>query len=69
MKSIIQKSGAKGAVTLHNKSCKCDFVSAKDISIPQAELEVDMIDRHFAVKKGLESKFCFLRRLYVQDRN
>lgn len=43
----IAKSGAKGAVTLHNKSCKCDFVSAKNVGIPQVELEIDMIDRTF----------------------
>ena len=43
----IRRSGADGAVTLHNKSCKCDFVSARNISIPQAELEIDMIDRAF----------------------
>lgn len=44
---LIKDSGAVCAVTLHNKSCKCDFVSAKDIGIPQAELEIDMIDRGF----------------------
>lgn len=43
----IKDSEAVCAVTLHNKSCKCDFVSAKDINIPQAELEIDMIDRNF----------------------
>ena len=43
----IQKSGAKGAVVLHNKSCKCDFVSARQIELPQVELEIDMIDRAF----------------------
>lgn len=43
----IRRSGAVGAVTLHNKSCKCDFVSARNIPIPQAELEIDMIDRTF----------------------
>lgn len=61
LKSIIQKSGAKGAVTLHNKSCKCDFVSAKDISIPQAELEVDMIDRHFADEKRIREQILLLK--------
>ncbi len=44
---LIKDSKAVCAVTLHNKSCKCDFVSAKDIGIPQAELEIDMIDRNF----------------------
>ncbi len=43
----IKDSEAFCSVTLHNKSCKCDFVSAKDINIPQAELEIDMIDRNF----------------------
>lgn len=43
----IKNSGAVGAVTLHNKSCKCDFVSAKSVGLPQAELEIDMIDREF----------------------
>lgn len=43
----IQRSGTAGAIVLHNKSCKCDFVSACDINIPQAELEIDMIDRTF----------------------
>ena len=43
----IRRSGAVGAVSLRNKSCKCDFVSARHIDIPQAELEIDMIDRNF----------------------
>lgn len=43
----IRSSGAAGAVALHNKSCKCDFVSARNIRIPQAELEIDMIDRTY----------------------
>lgn len=43
----IRRSGAVGVITLHNKSCKCDFVSARNIAIPQAELEIDMIDRTF----------------------
>lgn len=45
--SQIKNSGATCAVTLHNKSCKCDFVSARDIEFLQAELEIDMIDREF----------------------
>ncbi|SDW87204.1 Benzoyl-CoA reductase/2-hydroxyglutaryl-CoA dehydratase subunit, BcrC/BadD/HgdB [Lachnospiraceae bacterium KHCPX20] len=44
---IIKASGAKAAIVLHNKSCKCDFVSARNIDLPQAELEIDMIDRHY----------------------
>lgn len=45
--SLIEASGAKCAVVLHNKSCKCDFVSARNISIPQAEIQIDMIDRSY----------------------
>lgn len=44
---LIKNSGAVGAITLRNKSCKCDFVSARDVGLPQAELEIDMIDREF----------------------
>lgn len=43
----IRRSGAMGAVSLHNKSCKCDFVSARNIGVPSVELEIDMIDREF----------------------
>lgn len=59
LQKCIQLSGAVGAITLHNKSCKCDFVSARDIDIPQAELEIDMIDRSFLdmtrTKRQIES--------------
>ncbi len=44
---LVKQSGAKCAVVLHNKSCKCDFVSAINIGVPQAELEIDMIDRTY----------------------
>lgn len=44
---LIRTSGAIGAIVLHNKSCKCDFVSARNIEIPQVELEIDMIDRTY----------------------
>lgn len=47
LSKLIQDSGALCSVTLHNKSCKCDFVSARNIDIPQAEVEIDMIDRNF----------------------
>jgi benzoyl-CoA reductase/2-hydroxyglutaryl-CoA dehydratase subunit BcrC/BadD/HgdB len=47
LKQLIDESGATCAITLHNKSCKCDFVSARNIDVPQAELEIDMIDREF----------------------
>ena len=43
----IRRSGARCAVVLHNKSCKCDFVSARNIAVPQAELDIDMIDRNY----------------------
>ena len=47
LRKIIDESGAVCAITLHNKSCKCDFVSGKNVGIPQVELEIDMIDREF----------------------
>lgn len=47
LSELIRQSGARGAVVLRNKSCKCDFVSARNIPIPQAELEIDMIDRTY----------------------
>jgi hypothetical protein len=47
LRESISRSGAVCTVTLHNKSCKCDFVSASEIGIPQAEIEIDMIDRTF----------------------
>jgi len=47
LSDLIRQSGAKCAVVLHNKSCKCDFVSGRNISLPQAELEIDMIDRSY----------------------
>ena len=47
LSSLISASGAKCAVTCRNKSCKCDYVSARNVGIPQAELEVDMIDREY----------------------
>lgn len=47
LKQWIDESGAQCAVTLRNKSCKCDFVSARLLKLPQAELQIDMIDRTF----------------------
>jgi len=44
---LIEQSEAVGAISLINKSCKCDFVSAKNIDLPQVELEIDMIDRTY----------------------
>jgi len=52
---LVKRSGAKCAVVLHNKSCKCDFVSARNIALPQAELEIDMIDRNYLdMKRAME---------------
>ncbi len=47
LSALVKESGAKCAIVLHNKSCKCDFVSSKNIELPQAELEIDMIDRNY----------------------
>lgn len=47
LSDLVKASGAKCAVVLHNKSCKCDFVSARNVAIPQVELEIDMIDRNY----------------------
>lgn len=47
LEACVGQSGALGAISLHNKSCKCDFVSALHVGVPQAELEIDMIDRNF----------------------
>lgn len=50
LEECINQSGAICAVAVHNKSCKCDFVSTKGITIPYVELELDMIDRAFMDK-------------------
>lgn len=59
----IAASGAECAITLINKSCKCDFVSAKNIPIPQAELEIDMIDRGFADQNNVRQKIELLKEI------
>lgn len=56
----IRRSGAKGAIVLHNKSCKCDFVSATNVGLPQAELEIDMIDREFANLEKVKGQLSLL---------
>lgn len=61
LKKIIENSGAKGAIVLHNKSCKCDFVSARNINIPQVELEIDMIDRTYLNVNKAQSMIDLLR--------
>ena len=47
LRELIRASEAECAVVLHNKSCKCDFVSARNIELIQAELDIDMIDREY----------------------
>ena len=55
LSEIVEKSGAKCAIVLHNKSCKCDFVSARNVKLPQAELDIDMIDREYLnIEKAIE---------------
>jgi len=61
LKKVIKESEAVCAVTLHNKSCKCDFVSAKDIEIPQAELDIDMIDRNFLDVNSSKKQIALLK--------
>ena len=58
---LVKSSGAKGAIVLHNKSCKCDFVSARNIPIPQVELEMDMIDRTYLDIKKAQTLIDLLR--------
>lgn len=64
---IIAASGAECAITLKNKSCKCDFVSAKNISIPQAEIEIDMIDRSFADKDNVKQNIDLLKEVVCSE--
>ncbi len=59
--SLIKDSGAACAVSLRNKSCKCDFVSAREIGIVQTELEMDMIDREFLSQEKAKSRIGLLR--------
>lgn len=47
LRELIRASKAECAVVLHNKSCKCDLVSARNIELLQAELDIDMIDREY----------------------
>ena len=58
LEKLIKESGAVAAISLRNKSCKCDYVSAKNVGIPQIELEMDMIDRTYldvdAAKRKME---------------
>lgn len=67
LKVLIDRSGAKGAVVLRNKSCKCDFVSAKNIGIPKAEIEIDMIDRTFLDEKTALDKINLMKEILCAD--
>jgi benzoyl-CoA reductase/2-hydroxyglutaryl-CoA dehydratase subunit BcrC/BadD/HgdB len=60
---VISTSGARCAVSLHNKSCKCDFVSARNIEVPQVELEIDMIDRNFLDVNRAKEKMELLKTM------
>ncbi len=61
LSALIKQSGAKCAVVLHNKSCKCDFVSARNINVPQAELEIDMIDRMYLDNEKARNQIALLK--------
>jgi len=61
LKSLIEESGAVCTITLHNKSCKCDYISARNIEVPQAEIEMDMVDREFLKIDGAELRIDILR--------
>lgn len=61
LKRLFDTSGARGAIVIKNKSCKCDFVSARNISVPQAEIDADMIDRFFLDKDIAKSRIDLLR--------
>ena len=63
LNDIVNESGAKSAVVLHNKSCKCDFVSARDINIPKVELEIDMVDRTILNVDNARKKINLLKEI------
>ena len=63
LQECIQRSGAKAAISLRNKSCKCDFVSAKYIDLPQVELEIDMIDREYLDLERAKAQLDILREI------
>lgn len=63
----IYSSGAKCAISLHNKSCKCDFVSAREIAIPKIEIEMDMIDREFVDPDRVREQICLLKDIICTE--
>lgn len=67
LSDCIKSSGAKCAVTLHNKSCKCDFVSAQNIEIPQAEIEIDMIDRTYLYEEKAKKQIELLKETICSE--
>lgn len=60
---LIRESEARCAIVLHNKSCKCDFVSARNIQIPKAELEIDMIDRNYTDMEKARKQITILKEI------
>lgn len=42
---------------------QCDFVSARNIDVPQAELEIDMIDRSVLNLKKAKKQIDMLREM------
>lgn len=64
---LIKASGARCAVVLHNKSCKCDFVSAKNVALPQVEIAIDMIDRSFLNVDRAREQLAVLRDIVCTE--
>lgn len=64
---MIGRSKAGGCIVLRNKSCKCDFVSAKEIALPQAELEIDMIDRKFLDMEKAKKQIELLKEILCTE--
>ena len=58
---MIKASGASCTITLRNKSCKCDYVSARNVDLLQAELEIDMIDRDYLDTEKAQSRIELLK--------
>ena len=67
LKESINKAKAKGVIVLHNKSCKCDFVSAKNIELPQVEIEMDMIDRTIINEEEVRRKIALLKETICME--
>ena len=61
--NLIKESGAKCAVVLRNKSCKCDYMSARNVDIPKAEISIDMIDRNFLDMDKASSQIELLKEM------